>query len=106
MLLTQLHFKLLTGAHLLLMEHQLCQLHFQHSPDSQGKEEDCHADQAPLQNIQDLNIGDSVWALDGGNWLRGTVVNIGPGYRNAKISTGGKKAVMITDPAIVLWRKE
>jgi len=32
MLLTQLHFKLLTGPHLLLMEHWLCQLHFQHTP--------------------------------------------------------------------------
>jgi len=29
MLLTQLHFNLPPGAHLLLMEHQLCQLHFQ-----------------------------------------------------------------------------
>jgi len=29
MLLAKLHFKLPTGAHLLLMEHQLCQLHFQ-----------------------------------------------------------------------------
>jgi len=32
MLLTQLHFKLPPGAHLLLMEYQLCQLHFQHTP--------------------------------------------------------------------------
>jgi len=32
MLLTQLHFKSPTGAHLLLMEHQLHQLHFQHTP--------------------------------------------------------------------------
>jgi len=30
MLLTQLRFKSLTGAHLLLVEHQLCQLNFQH----------------------------------------------------------------------------
>jgi len=29
MLLAKLHFKPPTGAHLLLMEHQLCQLHFQ-----------------------------------------------------------------------------
>jgi len=32
MLLAKLHFKLPTGAHLLLMEYQLYQLYFQHTP--------------------------------------------------------------------------